>query len=83
MTVLLLCVESIGCLADGILPFWTRIFAIRTAEPTIALFVGMARMYIAWSCSDGEIIAGLRVVLRLITLGFFNNAIPHDEQKPS
>jgi hypothetical protein len=58
-------------------------FAARTAEPTIALFVGMAGMYIARSCSDGEITAGLRVVSRLITLGFFDNAIPHDEQKPS
>ena len=58
-------------------------FTTRTIEPITALFIGMARMYIAWSCSDGEIIAGLRVVLRLITLGFFNNAIPHDEQKPS
>ena len=58
-------------------------FTVRTAEPTIALFVGMARMYIARSYSDGEIIAGLRVVSRSITLGFFNNAIPHDEQKPS
>jgi hypothetical protein len=58
-------------------------FAVRTAEPATTLFVGMARMYIARSCSDGEITAGLGVVLRSITLDFFNNAIPHDEQKPS
>jgi hypothetical protein len=58
-------------------------FTTRTAEPTTALFVGMARMYIARSCSNSEITAGLRVVLRLITLGFFNNTIPHNEQKPS
>lgn len=58
-------------------------FAIRTTEPAIALFVGMARMYIARSCSNGEITVGFRVVLRSITLCFFDNAIPHDEQKPS
>jgi hypothetical protein len=58
-------------------------FAARTTEPATALFVGMARMYIARSCSDGEITAGLRVVSRSITLDFFDNAIPHDEQKPS
>jgi hypothetical protein len=58
-------------------------FAIRTIEPTIALFVGMARIYIARSCSDGEITIGLRVVSRLITLSFFDNIIPHNEQKPS
>jgi hypothetical protein len=58
-------------------------FATRTAEPVIALFVGIARMYIARSCSDGEITAGLGVVLRSITLDFFDNVIPHDKQKPS
>ena len=58
-------------------------FATRTTKPTTALFIGMAKMYIARSCSNGEITAELRVVLRSITLGFFNNAIPHDEQKPS
>ena len=58
-------------------------FAARTAEPITALFAGMAGIYIARSYCDGEIIAGLRVVSRSITLGFFDNAIPHDEQKPS
>ena len=48
-----------------------RMFAIRTTKPTTALFVGMARMYIARSCSNGKIIVGLKVVSRLIILGFF------------